>query len=81
MAEIQTPDVGQHSTSCEVERCLRPAQYLVSATWSIADFVDYELCAQHAGTMLDVLAERKVDGRLPAYLQVHGPYLLEDLSA
>jgi hypothetical protein len=78
MREIQSPNEGQRTTTCEVSRCRRPAEYLVSATWSIADFLEYELCQGHAGFMVEQLVERKVNGKLPIAVRLSGPYHLED---
>jgi len=75
MSEIQSSNDGQCTASrCEVEDCPRRAVYLVSATWSIADFADYELCGPHAGNMVAILSTERVDGRLPIIVRAAGPF-------
>jgi hypothetical protein len=78
MTQIQSPNEGQRTTTCEVSRCRRPAEYIVSATWTPAEVLEYELCQGHAGFMIEQLLERKVNGSRPLTIRLNGPYHLED---
>lgn len=52
-------------TICEWQDCLKPAECGVNAQWSIADFVEYFACSEHAIDMVRILSRRRVDGQLP----------------
>lgn len=52
-------------TMCEWENCLHQAQCGVNAQWSLADFVEYFACDEHAFDMLTGLLKRRVNGELP----------------
>lgn len=71
MSWIQSSDGDKHITRCEVRECHARAEWVVSATWSIADFLDYELCSTHAILALEWLSNRTVDGQLPIGVEAH----------
>ena len=57
--------------NCEYPDCELTAVCAVEAQWTLVDFVSYRACDEHADLMLEILAQRYVDGQPPVDVWTH----------